>query len=362
MIICDLWAKNMEHLEINKAMIEILLKLRDKERIIYFGDQLQIERIKSNISKKIKFEHIKIEKGNRYIFALNIIYNLIKIRIRMEKEESIFILNGLPILTLFSRLCIYRKNKIYFLLHTLERVRKNKEGITKYFGYYIKYFSNGNFYYIVLGEIIRQNLLKVIPDIESKVFSVDHPYSFYKMNINKKIEDKIKISTCGITSEEKGLNNIFKFIDKIEKNLKFEHIGKSLNKIPDNYDKYFPYKNELISQEMYQNLIYELDYILILYPINSYKLTASGVYFDCIKFNKPLLGLRNEYFEYMFKKYGEIGKLFSTVDEIIDYLKKDRKILEKEQSIFWKNMENIRETLNKNVEKDLKNIIYQGVE
>ena len=62
----------------------------------------------------------------------------------------------------------------------------------------------------------------------------------------------------------------------------------------------------------------------------------------------------------MFKKYGAIGKLFSSIDEIIEYLEKDREILIKEQNIFWKNMEKIRKTLNKNVEKDLFKIIYQG--
>lgn len=353
MIVCDIWAKQYEHYEFNKKILDIV---SEKNEIEYFGDNEQIDMLE--LKKNIKFTKIRINKKCKLNEIMSYFYNLILIK--KQKDKSIVILNGTPIIVILSRY-ILRNRKVYVFLHGLDRVIERKKVINFLFLKMLRKKCK-DYKYIVLGENIKQNLTRIIPKLKERIFSIDHPYSFSKNNKNKIFNNKIRISTCGITAYEKGLNNIYEFIDKIESDLEFNHIGKSAVEVQDKYLEYFPYKNELISQEIYKKLIEELDYILILYPINSYKLTASGVYFDCIKFNKPLLGLRNEYFEYMFKKYGEIGKLFDSVDEIIEYLRNDRKILIEEQEIFWENMENIRENLNKNVERDLKRIIYQGEE
>lgn len=351
MLICDIWAKKYAHYEFNKNILKILSSF--ERNINYIGDKEQIELFE--FKDNVKFHKININESSKIKRIGSYVLNFLKIR--KYKEKIIIILNGIPLVIFLSKF-IARNKKKYIFLHGLDRLIENPTKREKYFIKMLK-DTTENINYIVLGKNIQKNLIKLIPEIKDKVFSIDHPYSFSKNNINKKFDDKIIISTCGITAYEKGLNNIYKFIDKIENNFEFKHIGKSINEIQDKYVKYFPYKNEVISQKKYKNLIDKLDYILILYPNDSYKLTASGIYFDCIKFNKPLLGLKNEYFEYMFEKYGEIGKLFNTIEEIIDYLKKDKKILEKEQNIFWKNMEKIRKTLNKNVEKDLLRIIYQ---
>lgn len=354
MIVCDLWAKDLEHYEFNKNILKILEKHKDLK---YFGEKSQIERLNEEGLKNIKFYQINNNFKNRIIIILSYIFNILKLNIKSDKE--IIILNGIPIIILFCKL--FLKKKIYIFLHDLNRLEIGKKGSYRYLSKIIRIKNNKNFKYIVLGEKIRERLIEIIPEIRENVYYIDHPYSFINKENNKNLEEIKKIGTCGITNYLKGLKNIYQLIDKIskEKNkFNYKHLGKSTDDINEKYIEYFPFKSSLIEKGLYEDLIEELDYILILYPINSYKLTASGVYFDCIKFNKPLLGLRNEYFEYMFEKYGEIGKLFDTIDEIIEYLKKDRKILTDEQEMFWKNMKNIRKTLNKNVERDLLKIIY----
>lgn len=359
MLICDIWATGIEHYEFNFNVLKLLSRLFCNKEIFYIGNEEQVNKFSISLQKInfYKINTIKITKKNKIKIIFIYIINLLKIR--KFNSDKIIILNSLPIIILLAKIILFSKKDIYFFLHGLDKLEDENKGSYKFFLFVIRLFNSDRYKYIVLGDVIKKNLLKKYPSMEKQLFSIDHPYSFSKNNINKRFDNKIIISTCGITAYEKGLNNIYKFIDKIENNFEFKHIGKSINEIQDKYVKYFPYKNEVISQKEYKNLIDKLDYILILYPNDSYKLTASGVYFDCIKFNKPLLGLKNEYFEYMFEKYGEIGKLFNTIEEIIDYLKKNREILEQEQNIFWKNMEKIRETLNKNVEKNLLRIIYQ---
>lgn len=60
----------------------------------------------------------------------------------------------------------------------------------------------------------------------------------------------------------------------------------------------------------------ELDYILLLYPTDTYRLIASGAILDCIRFRKPVIALRTDYFEYLFDKLGPFGILVNDIDEM----------------------------------------------
>jgi hypothetical protein len=69
-----------------------------------------------------------------------------------------------------------------------------------------------------------------------------------------------------------------------------------------------------------KNRINQLDFILYFYPIDTYKLTASGALFEAINRKRPIIAIRNEYFEYIFNKYGSIGYLVDTLDEMADII------------------------------------------
>ena len=355
-IVCDIWAKKLAHYEFNKNILRIINKIFKKE-IYYFGDKEQSNIMLSELNfSLINLEKINIIEGNRIKVLLNNIFNLYKIR--KLKGNKIIILTSTPIILFLAKLFFNSEVEIYFFLHSLDILEQEKKGIYKYLNIFFK-FKNRKFKhkYIVLGENIKENLNVLFPNMKGQIFSVDHPYSFEKKYEYKKINEMLSLGTIGITSHEKGLDNIFEFIEKNNEKHSFKHIGKSSSEIFEKFKKYFPYKDNLLEKEKFEEEILSLDYILILYPKDSYKLTASGIYFDCIKYNKPLLGLKNEYFEYMFKKYGKIGKLFESIDEIIEYLAQEKEILILEHDNFYRNMENIKKVLNKKIERELEKIV-----
>ena len=75
----------------------------------------------------------------------------------------------------------------------------------------------------------------------------------------------------------------------------------------------------LLSPEEYANRIQTSD-ILIFFNDDSYNLISSGSYFDCINFQKPILAMRSEQWEYNFKQFGIIGYLCNDIDEMYCHL------------------------------------------
>ena len=66
--------------------------------------------------------------------------------------------------------------------------------------------------------------------------------------------------------------------------------------------------------------ITQLDYILYLYPVNSYKLTASGAIMDALKLEKPILSLYNDFFNALLKD-NPIGYIKGSVEELAEVIK-----------------------------------------
>ena len=87
-----------------------------------------------------------------------------------------------------------------------------------------------------------------------------------------------------------------------------------------------------LSRDEYDRRIQELDYILYFYSSDAYKITASGAIFDAINMRKPIIAIRNDYFQYLFDTYGEFGYL---VDDIYQMREMILKIDSKEMSRKW---------------------------
>ena len=114
------------------------------------------------------------------------------------------------------------------------------------------------------------------------------------------------------------LNEISLFIKKNNLDIQVNHIGRIFDDVI--LDKKMiccPFSsNKLIPRNDFINKIAELDYILFLYPQNSYKFTASGAIFDAFLLGKPIIALQNDYFNYLFEKAGSVGFLLDNIESL----------------------------------------------
>ena len=184
-----------------------------------------------------------------------------------------------------------------------------------------------NIKFVVLGDSILKNIKKTAPsNISNSFITVDHSY-FFKNNINNKdtFSDSLKIGTVGLFYKKKGADEFCYLVSLVNNNkIKFSITGKifyDLDKLkelninlPNNLGKGFVPRDELEAR------VKKLDFILFLYPTDSYRLMASGAILDALRLQKPIIALKNDYFDYIFKKFGEFGFLFESVEKIADFL------------------------------------------
>ena len=103
-------------------------------------------------------------------------------------------------------------------------------------------------------------------------------------------------------------------------NIELYHIGK-INaelQIIKNY-VHLPFDSQdLIESSSFNEEIHKLDYFLFLYPSSNYKYTASGALFDAFVHGKPIVAIKNDFFEYFFNKYPGIGFLYDSIEDLCE--------------------------------------------
>ena len=185
-----------------------------------------------------------------------------------------------------------------------------------------------NLFFAVIGNKIKSNLVSYLsPEIAQHFISVDHPYIFKtSLSPTSTSKTKLYIGTVGALSPTKGMHQFITFVKKLPASLRsFLDISvtgrifgdvSSLLKL--NVD--IPDTTEPLSREEFDKRIHSLDYILYFYSPDSYKVTASGALMDAIYHQKPIIALRTDYFEYFFARFGQIGYLCNTIEQMIDIL------------------------------------------
>ena len=326
------------HEMINTCLLEMCCNITDS--IDYYGCKSSIDTVLSGTevgSCKLKRHELwlpqkanKIATAFRYIIgALYNIYILLRIP---SKSTLFFSFNNVIFLNILSFLQRKKKHTVFICCHgELELLLPQKGGIG-FFAAFLRmnaklFFLKKNRYldsklnFIVLGDVILENLKILLPEqLHDRFFSVDHPYHFEDVRYTKGAErDFYNIGTVGVMSRSKGgddLSYIAQHVD-IDK----YHLS-VIGSVESEYLKPFAdlgikMHHSYIPRTQFESEVRELDFILFLYPIDSYKMIASVAVFDAIRLKKPIIAIKNDYFTYLFRKYGPFGYLVDSKEDIV---------------------------------------------
>lgn len=344
----------IDHIDGNAALIaSFLLANSDKEHYFFAGESHfdNVKRLlaKSDLCNNLNL--VKIKPLNDFTREYKLLLSDLKIVFdvfNFAKKNRIINITFLYTTTFLLYyikflLPFYPDIKVFCMVHgELERIDVKKYSETfannrilmflyaLVFGLYfpLKLKNSSRLKYLVYGESIRQNAIKIIPKLTDSMIAIPHPVLWEKDIVPQDISNKIVITVPGIVAPRKNQRYLQELlldlssIKNIEEKCLFKFAGRILGA-----DFYNIFKNcsfidktafptDKLSFEHRNSLITECNYTLYTYSKDSYKLIASGAFIDSINFEKPIIAIKNNYIEYYFKKYGDIGYLCDSYDEL----------------------------------------------
>ena len=258
----------------------------------------------------------------------------VRVIFKHKKDNPIYIisfLNGISA-NIINLICILTKIRVVFIAHNdLECINKKKNrlnGFKKYLLYlfYTKMPLGRNLRIMVLGDSILSNVSHYMKQGRMRhFFSFDHPYfsssqTFDEISFFNKKNIDIGLVGRMDTRPSRGFANLCDFANTVSSDSSIKiHIISSIDKclinlLPTN----IVVRQEsdcVLSRNEYDNEIKKMDYLLIPYHQDFYKLTASGAVFEAIVNNKPALMYSTDYFTYLSKKFGNFGIFVDTLNK-----------------------------------------------
>jgi hypothetical protein len=352
LVVAEIGKKGNEHLMFNAAMTDVLKNNFGDGHIVFFGAPDQFRLIADRIDVSgIDHRPVTVTVASTKIEWLYKVWleasALVRIFFfaRRKKADVLFFYSMLPCSLLFlNLLCRFftPRMKVITTLHgELEFMkRENAKFMERVYSKCLLWaFRLKSRYrkYLVLGDSIKINLLGMVPFLAAtEIITIPHPYIFANdaANGKKALGNTVRYAHVGVASTAKNSQFIFQlgktFRDDIERGtMKLEIIGMLKPDLA-------PYVNELVQYERHQDMLSRdlfeekikgIDFALFFYDNTYYKLCSSGAIFDAISFKKPIVAIKNDYFQYIFSLFSTPpGFLCENMDEVIarvDFINKN---------------------------------------
>lgn len=322
---------------------------------------------------KSTYDFIK-EKGNQYGYINNIIFHPIHIISGEGRFKDLFkgIIGAFQNLFLYSKCssdrtvvinynnvfalrilnlaCKIKKTKLFVVCHgEMDLLQDDRGGLlAKLSRKMLKSFFYNcsiaqDFYFIVLGDSILNNLKNCIPASSYKhFFSINHPYYIESKHFESRSKSfrELNLGLIGTLSIEKGLDSFMSFVELLEeKQIKCHYsiVGR-IN--THDYDDFMIRHNidiawNYLTREEMEERVANLDCVLYFYPSNSYKLIASGAIFDPISMRIPVIAIKNDFFEYVFKEIKYPAYLCDDINTMASVIESKEFVNYPESNIDW---------------------------
>lgn len=374
MVLVDLNMTGWGHWEFNKGVISLVNNTGVKYDI--WGETKLVENVRlANISSNLRVLHgfyFPQANSKPKLMLREIIGLFICVRLLFKyKDEPIVFLSIIPFCHLVVKILnlVFFKRQISVILHAeIECLGRPPRYLFEYY-YKISCFCLTRFNsrwlkYTVLGESILSNLAKFVGKHLSFFSYIHHPFVFERpISLKKSSQNQIILGGVGkALIEVKNSHYIFLLADHIYKVQTKEKpvlrliglVSSSVLKFDNGLVQYTAHE-QFLGKDSFERQVDNLHFILLFYDHDAYSLSASGVFFDALKYGKPVIAISNSYFEYYFQIFGEIGFL---AKDFSDLCLRVEKYMNMDPVDFWalynqylKNIENARILLNEETPK-----------
>jgi len=319
------------HSEINTGLLSVFEKVFPRHIKFFYADKRHIKYLKRKRDITVwDVRYLKTFDYTPILFLLNDIFLILKIRKILKRHKNanaiFFFLGIMPLAQNYlSKYNTKHKRNITICLHgQMEAYLENTAiGFSKhYYRISKKSFSqDDNIKYLIFGESIKEKIKFLFRD-ENKTLVIDQPYIFDKNIIrNPTANNNIILGIIGRADKTKNIKELFNLIEIIKdeilnNRITIKIIGKFEYDYPKKYEGLFTYYTNRLEQDVFDRELNSVDFALSFTGKDYYKATPSGVFFDCIKWEIPLITLHNDFTDYYFNKYGAMGKSFNSTSEM----------------------------------------------
>lgn len=178
-----------------------------------------------------------------------------------------------------------------------------------------------NLRFCVLGNSILRNLRPYLSKENAPLFfAIDHPAFFDETAAPASPHDTLRIGTVGQLTPAKGLGRLLELARRIPVPLNV--VGRIYG-----FDDHAAHpnvrfvagpENGFLPRDLFEREAAALDYILFAYDPEGYRLTASGAVFDALNLGKPVITLRNDYFDDVLRL--PAGHIVADMEEMADLI------------------------------------------
>ena len=367
-VIIDMYSHGSYHEVINQAYLMMVSDIY--EEVTYIADKSSCENLRSLLTKcNFDYSNIRfVEKNVSHIKCkspgLTYLIKLIKVSIlsfiyynRCDKDEDVFYNNNLffaiTLIFLFSK----KRKNIYILCHNeMELIDKKScfSSVTKILSMYFRFVFcqmglNKIFHFILLSSDMVNYFNSFISyKNHTRIYWIDHSYIRPENNIDAKyqiVDSRIKIGIPGAITPLRGLKELKYLLANLKnQNICIYALSTCSEMIESDHFVELNRESGLLPFDQYNTYVKSMDVMLLLYNTESYKLTASGAILEAIWNEKPIIALNNSYFDYLFKRYGNMGILCDNVKDICEAINDF-----KTNPLFTKNLINAKTELHPKV-------------
>lgn len=345
-VVIDVYSHGSYHEVINQAYIMMISELY--EHVTYIADKSACDNIKHLLVKcgvgydNVTFEEKRIKPVKIKSPGLNYFYKLVKVSflnywyyINSPKNVDVFYNNNLFFASFLISFFAIKSKSIYDMCHNEMELIDRKEAysfVTKLLSIYFKFIFNrvklnSAFHFILLSPKMVGYFKTFISEKNHAYFySIDHSYIRPSLQINNTYlikDNRVKVGIPGAINDKRGLPILKQILNQLENsNVCIYALSSCAENIVHPNFVILNKSKDLLPFEQYNAYVKSMDVMLLLYDKESYKLTASGAVLEAIWNEKPIIAFHNMYFDYLFDKFGSMGKLADSVEELVCYIKK----------------------------------------
>lgn len=341
LIICEPQCVGFEHAEFNAALVAAFREGFPSERVLFLAEKehggIVGDKLAAHGVSGVEVEALAVPPRNcparrRYPLEFALMRGIFARAADMGAAQLVFSSITAPgLMAVKLNLALRRNMRCVVVSHGIleEAVRRPLREVLRrplMFRYALAAADSGRLRYLVLGEPLRDELLRHLPRLRESVWAIEHPYFFRDAAVPSPCgTGPVRFGFLGVGAVNKGILNMSAVSAAVrsergEGGVEFLLVGHPENAAIgaslDAAGVKMTSRDLPLARDAYESALASLHYALFPCDAGSYALRASGTFLDALSGGIPIVAVRTPFFSHYFERMGDIGYLCDGIEEL----------------------------------------------